>query len=58
MVLFEERDGEPRHYAAADDAGSSDNARISAKLVAGRTYVVRNRLHDRHPGAEAGLVIM
>lgn len=58
IVLFEERDGEARHYAAADDAGTPENARISAKLVAGRNYVVRARLHYRHPGAEAGLLIM
>jgi hypothetical protein len=58
IVLFEEREGEPRHYAAADDAGTPDNARISAKLVARRDYVVRARLHYRNPGAQGGLVIM
>jgi len=58
IVLFEERNGEPRHYAAADDAGTPDNARITAKLIAGRNYVVRSRLHYRHPGARPGLVII
>jgi hypothetical protein len=56
--LFEDRGGEPRHYAAADDAGTPDNAQISAKLVQGRNYLVRTRLHYREPGAEAGLVII
>ncbi|MFF0200578.1 M12 family metallopeptidase [Streptomyces sp. NPDC005017] len=46
VVLFEERDGEPRYLAADDDGGSSRNARIGARLVKGRRYVVRVRLYS------------
>ena len=44
MVVFEDRDGEPRHLAAADDAGTDANATITGKFVAGRTYRVRVRV--------------
>ena len=40
--------GEPRYLAADDDSGESRNARISYKLFAGRTYIVRLRLY--YPG--------
>jgi hypothetical protein len=58
LVLFEMRDGQPRHYDAADDAGTPENASIKAKLVAGRKYIVRARTHFQPPGAEAGLLIV
>ncbi|GHC49135.1 M12 family metallopeptidase [Streptomyces violaceochromogenes] len=46
MVLFEERDGEPRYLAGRDDGGTPHNATIGARLVKGRRYVVRVRLYS------------
>jgi hypothetical protein len=57
IVLFECRDGEPRHYDSEDDSGTAENAQITAKLVAGRDYIVRARLHYRPEGSEAGVLI-
>jgi hypothetical protein len=45
IVIFEERDGEPRHFAAADDSGLEANAAIVAKFVKGRRYIIRVRVH-------------
>ncbi|MFE9775334.1 M12 family metallopeptidase [Streptomyces sp. NPDC005931] len=46
VVLFEERDGEPRYLAGRDDGGTPDNASIAARLVKGRRYYVRVRLYS------------
>ncbi|MEU2336392.1 M12 family metallopeptidase [Streptomyces sp. NPDC013172] len=46
VVVFEERDGEPRYLAGHDDGGTPHNARIRVRLVRGRRYVVRVRLHS------------
>lgn len=48
LALFEDIGGEPRYLTADDDSGESRNARISYKLFAGRTYIVRLRLY--YPG--------
>jgi hypothetical protein len=47
MVLFEERDGEPRYLAGDDDSAADRNATIKARLVRGRRYLLRVRLHYR-----------
>ncbi|GAA4809281.1 M12 family metallopeptidase [Streptomyces ziwulingensis] len=46
VVVFEERDGEPRYLAGRDDGGTQDNATLRARLVKGRRYVVRVRLYS------------
>ncbi|MGW0769037.1 beta-glucuronidase AbsR1 [Streptomyces sp. NPDC002676] len=44
LVVFEERDGEPRFLAGHDDGGTSQNAAVRVRFVTGRRYVVRVRL--------------
>ncbi|WP_171110694.1 MULTISPECIES: M12 family metallopeptidase [Streptomyces] len=46
VVVFEERDGEPRYLAGQDDGGSPGNATVRARLVKGRRYFVRVRLYS------------
>ncbi|CAM5269215.1 beta-glucuronidase AbsR1 [Streptomyces fumanus] len=46
VVVFEERDAEPRYLAGRDDGGTPHNATIRARLVKGRRYVVRVRLYS------------
>jgi hypothetical protein len=58
LVLFTERDGEPRYVAAKDDSGTPDNAQITAKLVKGHRYIVRARTHFAEEGKDRGLVIV
>ena len=58
LVLFEERDGEPRHVAAEDDSGTEENAEISAKLVKGRRYFIRARTHYASGPSEPGLLVL
>lgn len=43
IVLFEERDGEPRYLAGHDDGGTPANASLRVRLVRGRRYTVRVR---------------
>jgi len=45
LVLFEEREGEPRYMTAADDAGTEANATLEVPLVSGRQYHLRVRLN-------------
>ncbi|MFJ3980646.1 beta-glucuronidase AbsR1 [Streptomyces fungicidicus] len=46
LVLFEERDGEPRFLAGRDDGGTPRDATVTARLVKGRRYYVRVRLYS------------
>ncbi|MEV6170856.1 M12 family metallopeptidase [Streptomyces sp. NPDC051954] len=46
VVVFEERDGEPRYLSGQDDGGTPHNAAVRARLVKGRRYFVRVRLHS------------
>ncbi|EGX57021.1 regulatory protein [Streptomyces zinciresistens K42] len=46
VVVFEERDGEPRFLAGGDDGGTPANAAVRVRLVKGRRYVVRVRLYS------------
>jgi hypothetical protein len=45
VVIFETREGEPRHLLTEDDSGMEANVNIKAKLVKGRTYVIRVRVN-------------
>lgn len=45
VVVFEERDGTPRHLAGKDDPGEEANAIIKTKMVKGRRYIIRVRIH-------------
>lgn len=56
MVLFEERNGEPRFLAADDDSGTSLNAKIDARLTLGSTYRLRIRLYSAQ--SSGGLAVM
>ncbi|AQR72379.1 matrixin family metalloprotease [Sphingomonas sp. LM7] len=58
LVLFTERDGEPRFVTAKDDSGSPDNAKIAVRLVKGERYIVRARTHYAEEGKDLGLVII
>lgn len=57
LVLFEERDGVPRHMAAADDAGVEDNAAVTAKLIDGRRYFMRVRTQYADGTEPLGLLL-
>ncbi|MFE9021198.1 M12 family metallopeptidase [Streptomyces sp. NPDC007808] len=46
VVVFEERDGEPRYLSAQDDGGTPHNAAVRVRLVKGRRYVVRVRQYS------------
>ncbi|MDO0938472.1 M12 family metallopeptidase [Streptomyces sp. DG2A-72] len=46
VVVFEERDGEPRYLSGQDDGGTPHNAAIKVRLIKGRRYFVRVRLHS------------
>jgi len=45
VVVFEERDGTPRHLIGKDDSGEETNATIKTKMVKGRRYIIRVRIH-------------
>lgn len=54
VVLFEDDSGSLRHLAGDDDGGDDRNARLSVKLLKGRTYVLRVRIyHQDRAGATA-----
>lgn len=57
IVLFQERGGEPRHLASADDAGAPDNATIRVKLLDGERYVIRTRVAYADGGEPLGLLV-
>ncbi len=56
IVVFVERDGEPRHHEAEDDSGTPDNAIITTKLVKGQRYLIRVRTH--YAEAKSGLALL
>lgn len=45
IVVFEEREGTPRHLASRDDSGEESNAIIKVKMVKDRRYIIRVRVH-------------
>lgn len=57
LVVFVERDGQPRHFAAADDSGTDTNAEIVSKLVKGERYFIRVRNHFSQAPDGPGLLI-
>jgi len=58
VVLFGDRDGEPRFIAGQDDSGKPDNVAITARLVKGGRYTIRARTHFAQGAAGHGLVIV
>ncbi|MER6710290.1 MULTISPECIES: M12 family metallopeptidase [unclassified Streptomyces] len=56
VVVFEERDGEPRYLAGQDDGGTPHNATIGVRLVKGRRYVVRVRLYSAWGSGETAVM--
>lgn len=57
MVLFEEVNGTPVYYAGDDDSGTSLNARIEARLLRGRSYILRTRLYFAEQSGEGALMM-
>lgn len=56
VVVFEERDGEPRYLTARDDGGTPHNAVVKARLVKGRRYFVRVRLYSGWGAGETAVM--
>ncbi|MEV7888911.1 beta-glucuronidase AbsR1 [Streptomyces sp. NPDC002817] len=56
VVVFEERDGEPRYLAGHDDGGTPHNATVKARLVKGRRYFVRVRLYSAWGSGETAVM--
>ncbi|WP_371667903.1 M12 family metallopeptidase [Streptomyces sp. NBC_00289] len=56
VVVFEERDGEPRYLAGEDDGGTPHNATVRARLVKGRRYFVRVRLYSTWGSGETAVM--
>lgn len=57
VVIFEVRDGQPRHLVAEDDSGLDHNLMIRTKLVKGRTYLIRVRVNFAATSNELGLLV-
>ncbi len=58
VVVFEERDGEPRFLAGQDDGGTPHNATLKVRLVKGRRYFVRVRLYSTWGSGNRGDVLV
>jgi hypothetical protein len=56
MVLFEEVDGELRFVAGDDDSAQPRNARLTARLFTGRSYVLRIRLYSSWTSGEVAVM--
>lgn len=57
MVFFEEINGENVYYNGDDDSGTSLNAKIIARMVRGRTYVLRIRLYYAEQAGQGALMM-
>ncbi|MGR8930878.1 MAG: M12 family metallopeptidase [Gammaproteobacteria bacterium] len=57
MVLFEEINGENVYYAGDDDSGTDLNAKITARLMRGRNYILRIRLYFAEQAGEGALMM-
>lgn len=57
LVLFEEVNGEPRFLTGDDDSGEDRNALVTAKLHAGRRYIVRLRLYGSWMSGETAVML-
>jgi hypothetical protein len=57
VVIFEVRDGVPRHHIADDDSGVDDNLKIKVKMVKGRTYIIRARVNFVNSPAGVALLV-
>ncbi|MEU3985188.1 M12 family metallopeptidase [Streptomyces sp. NPDC026672] len=56
LVVFEERDGEPRYLAGRDDGGAPHDATLDVRLVKGRRYFVRVRLYSTWGSGETAVM--
>ncbi|MFF8731608.1 M12 family metallopeptidase [Streptomyces sp. NPDC015171] len=56
LVVFEERDGEPRFLAGHDDGGTPHNAAVRVRLIKGRRYAVRVRLYSTWGSGETAVM--
>lgn len=57
MVLFEDQNGDLRYVTGDDDSGTDRNARITARLVAGRRYVLRIRMYSSFDSGEIAVMM-
>ncbi|MFF9408373.1 M12 family metallopeptidase [Streptomyces anandii] len=56
VVVFEEREGEPRFLSGRDDGGAPHNATLTVRLVKGRRYFVRVRLYSAWGSGETAVM--
>ncbi|GGI99198.1 beta-glucuronidase AbsR1 [Streptomyces brasiliensis] len=56
VVIFEERDGEPRFLAGHDDGGTPHDATLKVRLVKDRRYFVRVRLYSAWGSGETAVM--
>ncbi|MBX9584369.1 MAG: hypothetical protein K2X87_29060, partial [Gemmataceae bacterium] len=57
MVLFEDQGGDLRYVDGDDDSGTALNAKITARLVAGRRYVLRLRMYSSFETGEIAVML-
>lgn len=57
IVAFELWDGEPRFVAADDDSAEERNAGLLLRLVQGREYLLKVRLHSAYGGQGFGVMM-
>lgn len=57
IVLFEDDDGEQIYLAGDDDSGTNYNAKISLRLIKGRTYYLRLRLYSSGASGVGGVML-
>jgi hypothetical protein len=57
VVVFEQRDGEPRHLVSDDDSGTDTNVALKTKLIKDRTYIIRVRVNFITKPANSALLV-
>jgi hypothetical protein len=57
MALFEDANGQMQFVAGDDDSGGDRNAKIKARLVEGRRYVVRLRMYYAFDSGEISVML-
>lgn len=57
IVIFEDRDGEPRYLSGGDDSGTEDNVALSVRMIKGKKYTIRVRTHYSS-GKHSGLIVV
>ena len=58
IVVFEQREGQWRYFDGADFSGQDGDAQLFVRLVKGRQYAIRTRIHYAAPRRGAAVVIV